>query len=69
MSRAVRGQGAALVLEGTADAARSDAADAVVRVRVRRERVRATVTGDARRDGLARAIAEMTTLSDLWGMA
>ena len=66
MSRAVRGQGAELALDGTADAARGDAADAVVRVR--RERVRATVTGDARRDGLARAIAEMTTLSDLWGM-
>ena len=67
MSRAVRGQGAALMLAGTADAARSDAADAVVRVR--RERVRATVTGDVRRDGLARAIADMATLSDLWGMA
>ena len=40
MSRAVRGQGAALMLEGTADAARGDAADAVTRVR--RERVRAT---------------------------
>ena len=67
MSRAIRGQGAEFALEGTADAGRSDAADAVVRVR--RERVRATVTGDVRRDGLARAIADMATLSDLWGMA
>lgn len=67
MSRAIRGHGAELALEGADDAARGDAADAVVRVR--RERVRATVTGDARRDGLARAIADMATLSDLWGMA
>ena len=67
MTRAIRGQGAELALDGTADATSDAAADAVVRVR--RERVRATVTGDARRDGLARAIAEMATLSDLRGLA